>query len=81
MGAYREHDKHRDTYAEHTMEPGMMQARRELGECLEDLAPGRLTARTIGRILSFREGRIVDGHRLKPLPSTREKRWEVEVIK
>ncbi|MBS3667275.1 hypothetical protein [Vreelandella boliviensis] len=81
MGAYKEHDKHRDTYPEHTMEPGMMQARRDLGECLEDLAPGRLTARTIGRILSFREGRIVDGHRLKPLPSTREKRWEVEVIK
>ncbi|AYF35152.1 hypothetical protein CUU95_15575 [Vreelandella alkaliphila] len=80
LSAYREYDKRREYEPEDCMEPHLMQARRELSECLEDLAPGKLTARSIGRIMSFREGRIVDGYRLKPLPSTREKRWSVEVI-
>tara|TARA_R110002012_G_scaffold281630_1_gene470908 strand:- start:1454 stop:2572 length:1119 start_codon:yes stop_codon:yes gene_type:complete len=77
MKAYKRYVRDRDIDLEYSADLRGGQACRDLGECLEDLAPGKISSRTIGRIFSFREGRIVDGRRLKPLPHTREKRWEV----
>ncbi|AJY51503.1 hypothetical protein KO116_03030 [Halomonas sp. KO116] len=77
MKTYKSYERDRDIDLDYGADPRGGHACRDLGECLEDLAPGKISSRTIERILSFREGRIVGGRRLKPLPHTREKRWEV----
>jgi hypothetical protein len=55
----------------------------ELEHALEELSPktGKLSTRTIGRILSYRVDRLVDGQVLRTDKKTNVKSWRVEIPK